>query len=58
MVVVIEEIRAETDMASGKRERFQREKIGEDSIGDGVVGRKARAPFLSTCVMPIYRNKK
>lgn len=53
MVVVIEEIRAATAMASDYG-RFQREKIGEDSIGewrmangDGVVGeKKKKGAFL------------
>lgn len=45
MVVVIEEIRAATAaMGSGNGE-FQKEKIGEDSIGDGVVGRR-KGTFL------------
>lgn len=50
MVVVIEEIRAATDMAS-ENGRFQREKIGEDSIGEwrwSCRRRRRKGPFLST----------
>lgn len=46
MVVVTEEIRAATAaMGSGNGKRFQKEKSGEDSIGDGVVGRR-KGTFL------------